>query len=145
MKTNLNKLFLDKKHKERFDDIVIVNEDFATYCGCASALYLLSANSEISQKVKPYVTEDSIEWDDIVNNVDLTTGQETVIKFAADLYSGYIHLAERPISLIDLNYCDDKLIKATLIAILIRLDWYSRDHSASIDDVLKSLGFVKEV
>lgn len=145
MKTDLNELFLDNRHEERFNEFAAKNEAFTTYCDCASAGYLLSANAEIAGKVIPYVTKDGIRWDDIVDNVDLTTGQEAIVKFAADLYSGYTDLADSPISLTDLCYCSDKLIKATLIAILIRLDWYSRDHDASIDDMLKSLGFVKEV
>ena len=112
--------FLTEPHKERFLEAMALMPR-GMYAGrydaeYASAAYLLTADPDIWEKAKGYITNVGISFKDLLKKVYLSTGERALVSLAANLFSAG-RIQTYPIGLMDL---DDKLFSAALEALKIR-------------------------
>lgn len=130
MKTDVTKLFLNEGHVQRFNQLVEINEQFASdkfYCPTG---YLLSVNSDVFHKILPFVKKSGgIRFNDILgkdSKVDLTSGSYTLVRFAMDLFKGG---GVNDLTITDLDYLDFDMVRAYINAIKLYLDYDAKQQA----------------
>lgn len=83
----------------------------------ASALYILTADLGTWQKSQDYVSQTGIDFEAMIEEVDLSSGYSILVRLAGNLFSGNEHID--PLEFMRL---DEPNFQAALTAITIRRD-----------------------
>ena len=111
--------FKSPEHRQRL--LVALEQTGAVYDGnkvdqeYSAALYILTADLGIWQRVQEYVGHSRIDIPEMLENIDLSSGYKTLVELAGNLFNSQTHT--EPIELMGL---DESNFRLALTALQIR-------------------------
>jgi hypothetical protein len=110
--------FLTQEHAARFHEavqqighIALTNEEYG------SAIYLVTASPTVWNKATRHITEEKINFQAMIEEGYLSTGEDVAIRTAGNLYNGSLE-----VNPVEFMHLDGKLFKGVINAILLRYD-----------------------
>lgn len=114
----MSNIFISAEHKARFLWVMkpLEKRDGTRFDSeYASAIYILTAHALNWKSASDYVSREGIRFSDMLEEVYHSTGEETLVKLAANLFGHDI-----TVNPVDFMYLDDNNFKLAMNAIQIR-------------------------
>ncbi len=89
-----------------------INAEYGT------ALYLLTGLEYAWPRLQPYVTDDGIDYQKMVNHVALSSGEELIVGLSSNLFNGGTYVDATPLDLV--GFLDNDTWQMVLVAFALR-------------------------
>lgn len=115
-------LFRDDDHAVRWAEAVdragALRDDDIVKADFASSLFILTALPGMYQRVKQFIHEGWIDFDPMLTELGLSTGERTLAALAGNLYNGGFSHGYTPLDLV--GNCDAETVQVAAAAIIMR-------------------------